>query len=138
MRELILDAGPLYALFDARDAHHQACADLLLSYPGRLVVPELVICEVGHFIGRRLGVEAELELIANFADAGLAADPVAPSDWMRIGELITRYRGFPLGITDASVIACAERRGAHAVATLDRRHFAAVRPAHAEAFELLP
>lgn len=32
----------------------------------------------------------------------------------------------------------AERFGAHEIATLDRRHFTAVRPSHVEAFTLLP
>ena len=44
----------------------------------------------------------------------------------------------PLGGTDASVIALAERHGATRVATLDKRHFAVVRPRHAAAFTLLP
>ena len=44
----------------------------------------------------------------------------------------------PLGGTDASVVALAERHGAIRVATLDRRHFTVVRPRHAQAFELLP
>ncbi|MFF7778494.1 hypothetical protein ACFZCG_29260 [Streptomyces tanashiensis] len=39
---------------------------------------------------------------------------------------------------DASVIACAERLGVREVATVDRRHFGAVRPAHVDAFTLLP
>ena len=47
-------------------------------------------------------------------------------------------RPFPLGGTDASVVALAERLGAEAVVTLDRRHFGAVRPRHRKAFELLP
>jgi predicted nucleic acid-binding protein len=43
-----------------------------------------------------------------------------------------------LGAVDASVIAAAERLGVREVATLDRRHFAAVRPQHVDAFTLLP
>jgi hypothetical protein len=34
---------------------------------------------------------------------------VQEADWPRIVELIDRYSGFPLGITDASVMATAER-----------------------------
>jgi hypothetical protein len=37
-----------------------------------------------------------------------------------------------------SVIALAERLDAPIVITVDNRHFAAVRPHHREAFELLP
>jgi hypothetical protein len=35
-------------------------------------------------------------------------------------------------------MAIAERLGSRQIATLDRRHFTLVRPAHAAAFELLP
>jgi hypothetical protein len=37
-----------------------------------------------------------------------------------------------------SIVATAERLGEANVATLDRRHFTVVRPAHVEAFTLLP
>jgi hypothetical protein len=41
-------------------------------------------------------------------------------------------------IVPTRVIAVAERRGTSRIATLNRRHFAVVRPRHADAFELLP
>jgi uncharacterized protein len=56
----------------------------------------------------------------------------------RIAELTRRYLDLPLGATDASLIAIAERLGIDTIATLDRRHFTVVRPAHVEAFTLLP
>ena len=55
-----------------------------------------------------------------------------------MAELMRQYRAFPLGVADASVIAVAERRKLTEIATLDRRHFAAVVPLHAPAFDLLP
>jgi uncharacterized protein len=51
---------------------------------------------------------------------------------------VAAYGDLPLGSVDASVVAAAERLRATTVATLDRRHFGVVRPAHTEAFELLP
>lgn len=60
------------------------------------------------------------------------------ADWLRIAELVVRYRDLPLGTVDASVVTAAERLGVVDLATVDRRHFAVVRPAHAEAFTLLP
>jgi predicted nucleic acid-binding protein len=44
----------------------------------------------------------------------------------------------PLGGTDASVIALAERLHTDVVITLDQRHFGAVRPRHVPALRLLP
>jgi hypothetical protein len=47
-----------------------------------------------------------------------------------------QYIGFPLGITDASVIALAEPLHADEVATPDHRHLRAVTPAHVTALKL--
>ena len=43
-----------------------------------------------------------------------------------------------LGFVDATIIAAAERLKLSTLATTDRRHFAVVRPAHAERFTLVP
>ena len=59
-------------------------------------------------------------------------------DLARMAELVRQYDDLPLGTTDASVIAIAERLGISEIATLDRRHFTAVRPRHVEALTLLP
>jgi hypothetical protein len=60
------------------------------------------------------------------------AGGASPTDGVR------QYADFPLGTADASVIAVPERLSATHVATIDHRHFRAVRPAHCAAFELLP
>lgn len=86
----------------------------------------------------RLGTRTELLFLAELASGGLSTEPVHAADWVRILELVDRYRDFPLGTVDASVVACAERLGVAEVATLDHRHFAAVRPAHRVGFTLLP
>ncbi|WP_246631456.1 type II toxin-antitoxin system VapC family toxin [Pseudonocardia nigra] len=135
---VVVDAGPLYAYVDAADAHHVRCATFLADHPGTLVVPQLVIAEVAHLVGRRLGTRAELLFLADLASGAFSTEPVHAADWPRITQLVARYRDFPLGTVDASVVACAERLGVTAVATLDHRHFGAVRPAHAGAFVLLP
>jgi predicted nucleic acid-binding protein len=44
--------------------------------------------------------------------------------------------GALLALVDAAVVAAAERLGAAAIATTDRRHFSVVRPLHVAAFEL--
>jgi len=43
-----------------------------------------------------------------------------------------------LGFVDTTVVAIAERLKVSSIATTDRRHFAAVRPAHRERFVLVP
>lgn len=55
-----------------------------------------------------------------------------------MSALMQHYLDFPLGAVDASVVALAERLGATTIVTIDHRHFRAIRPAHVEAFTLLP
>lgn len=132
----VVDAGPLYAVADADDADHAASLDVLSRADLRFVTPALVVAEATYFVGRRLGATAESAFLRGLG----AADIEAPSDedFLRMAELVEQYSDFPLGGTDASVVALAERLEAAIVVTLDRRHFAAVKPRHREAFELLP
>jgi hypothetical protein len=97
-----------------------------------------VITEVVYVLSTRLGADAEIRFLGDFATGNLIAEPVAAADWLRIAELVGAYRDLPLGAVDASVIAATERLDVHEVATLDRRHFTVVRPVHVAAFALLP
>jgi predicted nucleic acid-binding protein len=132
----VVDAGPLYAAADADDRDHSGSREVLSRGDLRLVVPALVVAEATYFVGRRLGSAAEAAFLRGLG----ALDVEAPNseDFTRIAELVEQYADFPLGGTDASVIALAERLAAPIVITLDRRHFAAVKPRHRDAFDLLP
>lgn len=120
------------------DRDHEACLRLLEAHPGPLIVPQLVVANVAYLLEARLGVEAEIRFLGDLAAGNLIVEPVRAADWIRIAELVGRYRDLPLGTVDASVVAVAERLGIAEVATLDRRHFGVVRPAHAPAFRMLP
>jgi hypothetical protein len=134
----VVDAGPLYAYVDADDRHHLESLELLATHDGPLIVPTLVITEVAYLLATRLGTEPEVRFLGDLANGVFAIEPVAASDWMRIAELVARYRNLPLGTVDASVVATAERLGIAEIATVDRRHFSVVRPSHIESFTLLP
>ena len=103
-----------------------------------MIVPTLVITEVAYLLGTRLGTTAEVRFLGDVADGAFAIEPVAAEDWLRIAELVARYRDLPLGTVDASVVTTAERLGIREIATIDRRHFTVVHPSHIEAFTVLP
>jgi uncharacterized protein len=135
---VVVDAGPLYAYVDADDRDHSVCLDFLQSHEGSLVVPVLAIAEVVYLIGRRLDVAAEVRFLGDLRTGAFRVEPVHAHDWLRIAELVSRYGDLRLGTTDASIVAAAERLGIERIVTLDRRHFSVVRPAHVDAFTLLP
>lgn len=135
---LIVDTGPLVAIADKDDGNYQACLDLLATSAGPLITNELVVAEAGYLLTREIGPHAEIALIEMIRDTTLTVEPLTTTDWDRVAELLDRYQSLPLGVTDASIIAIAERFGSIHIATLDRRHFRIIRPAHCPAFILLP
>ncbi len=135
---LIVDAGPLYAAAATADRNHRRSIDLLSSAERPLLVPTLVVTEVGYLLADRIGAHAELAFCRSIADGELVVEPVLDTEWDRIADLTQEYLDLPLGTVDASVVALAERHDAAVIATLDHRHFSVVRPRHRSAFTLVP
>jgi uncharacterized protein len=135
---IICDTGPLVALLNKADDHHAASRDLFATYPGRLVVPGPIVTEVCYMTESMLGSETEARFLDSLATGEFELEAISVADLRRMASLVRTYADFPLGAADASVVAIAERLGAIRIATLDHRHFRAVRPAHCAAFELLP
>lgn len=138
---ILCDTGPLVAAAVTNDDYHYASVELwggLRLANRRLMLPETVCTEVGYLLDRRLGSRAEAAFHRSIADGDYELVTIRPEDHARMASLIEQYGDLRLGTTDASVIALAERLGVTEIATLDRRHFTAVRPAHTTAFTLLP
>ena len=135
---LVVDTGVLVAAADRTDRNHQRCVAVLEEASGPLLTTGLVIAECAYLIERELGPDAETLLYQSIIDQALHVADLTIADWQRIRELVGTYASLPLGGTDASVIAIAERLDQSRIATLDRRHFAVVRPAHCDAFDLVP
>jgi uncharacterized protein len=135
---LIVDTGPLLAAADTADPYHRACVDCLTGATGPLRTTALVVAEAAYLIGRRIGPKAEARFFRSIADGDLALETLTEADIVRMADLVDQYADLPLGGTDASVVAIAERLDQATVATLDRRHFSVVRPRHVAGFELVP
>ncbi|WP_028662147.1 type II toxin-antitoxin system VapC family toxin [Saccharomonospora iraqiensis] len=138
---LICDTGPLVAAALHADIHHHESVELFtgMHLAGRdLVLPPLVIAEVGYLLAREASAEVESSFLRSLADGAFKSVELTRSDYGRMADLVGQYADLPLGATDAAVIALAERLGVDEIATIDRRHFTVVRPRHVRAFTLLP
>lgn len=132
----IVDSGPLVAAANTADPAHQACLEALRRPGLHLVIPALCVAEAAYLIQQRRGPSTEARFLKGLE--GFDVQAPAAQDWRRIGELVEQYADFPLGGTDASVVALAERLRTEIVLTLDHRHFGAIRPKHCENLRLLP
>lgn len=138
---IVVDSGPLIAAAIEDDRDHRRCVDMFAALhltSEKMLVPQTVLAESAYTIQKQGGTVQELLFLQSIADGDLALVELVPEDMSRVIELVDTYDDFPLGTTDASVIAIAERLGVTEVATLDHRHFPNVRPRHADYLTLLP
>jgi predicted nucleic acid-binding protein len=138
---IVCDTGPLVASGDRDDARNRACTDLLTGFhlaQRTVLVPAPVVAEVGYLLARAAGATVEAAFLRSIVDRTVTIVDLELGDYERMADLVQTYADFPLGTTDAAVIAVAERLGISEIATLDHRHFRAVRPRHVASFTLLP
>jgi len=121
------------------DPDHDRCVTFFKHVREPLVVPQLVITEVAYLVGRLLGPNAEASFLRALIDGPMTFPPAEPADLRRAADLIDTYSDLHLGTVDETLQRSrAERLEVTRIATLDHRHFAVVRPAHADYFEILP
>lgn len=138
---ILVDTGPIVAAAFTTETHYRACVDLFtgLRLAGRrLLLLPTVTAEAGYMINRLGGAQQEAGWLEGIAAGAFELVDLTAGDYRRMAELVGQYADLPLGTTDASLIAVAERLRAAEIATLDRRHFTVVRPRHLDAFRLLP
>jgi hypothetical protein len=97
-----------------------------------------VVVEVCYHLQKRLGAQAEIAFLRSVGRGQIRLLEPEAVDFSRAVELVEQYQGFPLGIVDAYVMAMTERLGITHVASVDHRHFRAVKLRHCDALELLP
>lgn len=131
MRSIIVDTGPLVALFQSRDRHHEAAKAILEANPATLTTTWPVITEACHFLappGRRA-------LLTFIRRGALRLEPLSAGDVPALDDLLSRYDR--MDFADATLVLVAERTGISEIFTIDRRDFEAYRTPSGRRFKLL-
>lgn len=122
---ILVDAGPLIALFRRNDQHHAACVASLKKIRQPMVTVWPVLAEAMYLLSE---LPAAQEAIWDMIERGaLRILPLGPDDVPRIRELLHTYRDLPMDLADAALIRAAEREGAREFFTIDRKDFAVYR-----------
>ena len=116
MPAVLVDSGPLIALFDGSDAHHRRAVAFVRDHRGALVTNVAVLTEVCHLLD--FSTAAQLDFLV-WAQNALDVDTQTVSDLPRIRTIIEKYSDLPADFADASLVALAERRDVYRVATID-------------------
>lgn len=120
MNLLLVDTGPLVALANKRDKHHQACSAFLKNYRGRLLTTWSVLTEFSHLAS---SVDATLALYQWIERGGMEVATLGRDELVSTIDWITRYADRPMDLADASLVVSAIKTGCADVWTLDRADF---------------
>lgn len=112
----IVDAGPLIALFDRDDRHHDRAVQFIRDNKTRLVSNLPALTEAAFVL--RFSVEAQRDLLW-WAQQALDIDQGTAADLPRIIALLHQYRDLPAAFADVSLVALAERLNLRRVASFD-------------------
>lgn len=122
---ILVDTGPLVALFDPKDGQHQRAARTLQTLRERLCTTVPVLTEVFHMLQpQTIGSDRLREFVAR---EGLSVWFLDRASLTRAFELMEQYADHAMDLADASVIAAAEALQTRKVFTLDKSDFATYR-----------
>ena len=118
---ILVDTGPLVALFDRKDRHHQGCRKTMKSLRSPIVTTVPVLTEAFHLLTPdSKGAQALRDFVLNH---GLGVWVFDQSGLSRSFELMEQYIDHPMDLADASLVAAAETLRSREVFTIDRDDF---------------
>lgn len=133
-----MDTSALLAYFDSDEPDHEAVATILEEADEPLVVSPYVIAELDYLVASRLGVRAELAVLAELAGGAWDLAAIDAEELRDASAVVERYADQRVGIADAANVVLAARYQTQTIVTLDHRHFDVLRPLAGGRFVVLP
>lgn len=117
-RKIVVDSGPLIALFDAGDRYHQNALDFVRASRAPLISTMAAVREALYVLEESL--LARQNLLAWIRGGGLTLTEPGADDFQRVSELLEKYADLPMDFTDAVVVTLCDRLDTRHVASVDR------------------
>lgn len=133
---VIIDTGPLVAVFDESEPLHDKCKAALRTIKEPLLTTWPVLTEAFYLMSD--WPKGQRELWEFILAHGLVVDDLQPQHYPRMKELMEKYADRKADVADVSLVVIAEFHGIKKIFTLDKRDFSVYRPKHCRHFEILP
>ncbi len=136
---ILVDTGPLVALFDPRDGQHRLCRETLRGLKASLCTTVPVLVETFHMLTP--DSQGSNRLRDFLRKQGLQVWFLDEPAMGRALDLMDRYADHPMDLADASLIVAAEVLDVRRIFTLDRGDFSTYRVSrgkHQVALEIIP
>ena len=117
---VLVDSGPLIALFNGADRWHAPVLDWLRANPAATLLSTWpVATEVCALLARRIANEAALDFLRWAQRGGIALDAPVDGTLTEVLRLSERFADLPFDLADASIAEAAARRRLRHVLSLD-------------------
>jgi len=121
VRNILIDAGPLIALFDKDDKFHDIAINFLQKYKGHLHTTWPVITETAHILG--FNSKVQILFLEWLKRDALNIVNLEKIHLERIIELTDKYSDLPMDLADSSLVVVAEMTGIKEIATIDSDYY---------------
>ena len=114
---ILIDAGPIIALFDSGDNQHKKIKDFFIKKQYRFISTLAVFTEVSHMLD--FSVKAQNDFYEWAMYHGVIIADINQNDLTRIAELTRKYADLPMDFADATLVVAAEKTGIREIISLD-------------------
>jgi uncharacterized protein len=121
VKNTLIDAGPLIALFNRNDKYHEKIKEFIKSYKGLLTTSWPVITEVCHMLDFNLG--AQIDFLKWIKLGGLKVEDIETEEIGKIIKLSEKYSDVPMDLADATLIIISERLEIKEIITIDSDYY---------------
>ncbi len=118
MKKVLIDSGPLIALFDASDKYHNKAVNFIKSNKYPLVTTIASVTETLHLLD--FNRNAQIDFIEWIHKGAVEIQNIESSDFGRLKELTEKYRDLPMDFADSCLVYLAEKLNLNTIATIDR------------------
>ncbi len=118
MKKILIDSGPLIALFDASDKYHDKAVNFIKSNKYLLVTTIASITETLHLLN--FNRNAQIDFIEWIHQGAVEIQNINNDDFGRIKNLTEKYRDLPMDFADSCLVYLAEKLSLNTIATIDR------------------
>jgi len=115
---ILIDAGPLIALFDVDDNEHQKTRDFFIKNQYCFISTLAVFAEVSHMLD--FSVKAQQDFYEWAMIKGVIISDINQHDLPRVIELTKKYADLPMDFADATLVITAEKTGIREIISLDK------------------
>ena len=133
---ILLDTGPIVAIFDASDDYHNLCVELLKNVDESLITTWPVLTEAFYLLG--FSWKAQDNLWEFIQRGGVEILSMNDKQQTRCRQLMEKYADLPMDLADGSLVVLAESKKIKKIFTLDHKDFQIYKPARIKSFTLLP